>query len=156
MLDDDSLARPVCKQYKLLEENGTLGMTEVMSNLNAALNAKGSMAPVLTTPPVGIYQSSSPCVRRCHTYHYRLVESKPNVYDDDLVGAKVKHFRSLLVPNFRKIFQQGNDIALYFSSMSLETWTTYRLKGPLDLVGEPILESFFAKVSQNYVSPQGL
>ncbi len=67
----------------------------------------------MTSPPLGIYMSTSPCVRSCESYTYTILEEPVSVYDTD-VGE--------------------SDIYVYFASPVVETWTEFRLMSMLDLV----------------------
>lgn len=71
----------------------------------------------LTSPPIGVHKESSGCLSRCSSYTYRLLEEEVSVYDDDMDRTAA-------------------DLYLHFASSTVETWTEYRLEGPLGFATE--------------------
>ncbi len=105
----DTSPMPVCQHFEAdPEKNRTLGYNDIMKEISAK-----NKRPLMTSPPLGIYKSTSPCVRSCESYTYTILEEPVSVYDTD-VGE--------------------SDIYVYFASPVVETWTEFRLMSMLDLV----------------------
>ncbi len=101
---------PVCQHFEAqLSPNKTLGYDDIMKELAYADRDR----PLMIAPPIGIYKSTSPCVRRCNLYTYTILEEPVSAYDTDIGES---------------------DIYIYFASPVVETWTEFRLMSMLDLV----------------------
>ena len=106
---------PVCHHYEArLSNNYTLGYSNVIKEPNLSLKNKNR--PLMAGPPLGIYKSTSPCVRRCQLYTYTILEEPMSAYDTDI---------------------SDSDIYIFFASPVVETWAEYPLMTTLDLHGFP-------------------
>ncbi len=101
---------PVCQHFEAeRSNNNTLGYTEIIKEISY----KNRNRPLMAAPPLGVYKSTSPCLRRCQLYTYTIVEEFVSAYDSDIGES---------------------DIYLYFASPVVETWTEFLLISPLDLM----------------------
>ncbi len=101
---------PICAHNEAPQSpNNSLGY----SDITVERSIYNRDQPLMTAPALGIYKSSSSCVRRCQLYTYTILEETVSAYDIDSVES---------------------DIYIYFASPVVETWTEFRLMSMLDLV----------------------
>ena len=106
--EDDPL--PICTHIDTSRSsNNSLGYYDIMEE--RAIQNKDR--PLMTAPSLGIYKSTSPCVRRCQLYTYSVVEEAVSMYD---------------------LADITSDVYIYFASPVVETWTEFRLMSMLDLI----------------------
>ncbi len=101
---------PVCAHHESSQSpKNSLGYNGIMMSWPAY----DQDLPLMTAPSLGLYKSTSPCVRRCQLYTYTMLEDSVSPYDLDMVES---------------------DVYVYLASPVVETWTEFRLMSMLDLV----------------------
>ena len=101
---------PVCAHVDSASSpNNSLGYNDITTSRTIY----NQDLPLMTEPSLGLYKSTSLCVKRCQLYTYTVLEDSVSRYEHETITS---------------------DVYIYFASPVVETWTEFRLISTLDLV----------------------